>query len=556
MDAQLILAAEDDHQRQHQRRRLRPRGHRPRHRHRHPGRQGPRGHRPPARGHRRAAHQHVPRHRVRRGPGPHRPRRRLHLHLMSAVSSASCSPSTEGEEAKNPLIPNANELFWGTICFAIFAALHDQVRAARGPQGARASARPASRASSRRPSATATRRRQLLEQYRAAARRGAQRGRSHPHRGAGPARADRRGGARPRPATEAARITEAATAQIASERQQVARRAASRGRRRWPSTLAGRVVGESLEDEARQRRTVERFLDGLEDAAPAARPRDGPLMQGASRAAARGRARRASRSRSPLPSGAGSSEVSEGLYAVAALLDREPSLRRALHRPGRSPDAPARAGRARCSARQLGAAAARGAVRPGRRSAGAQPGRPARGRRGARRHRRAARGRGATACSTTSRTSCSASPACSSASRRCAPRSPTPACRTTARPALLRELLGGRAQPADRCAWSRSRSPARAAARSRPRSTSCRRPGRRSAASAAWPQVRVARPLEPAAGGAARRRARARSTAGRSQLQVDVDPAVLGGIEVRVGDEVLDGTVQRNLADVRRRLAG
>ena len=40
------------------------------------------------------------------------------------------------------------------------------------------------------------------------------------------------------------------------------------------------------------------------------------------------------------------------------------------------------------------------------------------------------------------------------------------------------------------------------------------------------------------------------------QLQVDVDPAVLGGIQVRVGDEVIDGTVVRNLDSVRRSLAG
>ena len=38
---------------------------------------------------------------------------RLHDALLLAV--------TEGGEEKNPLIPNANELFWGTICFAIFA---------------------------------------------------------------------------------------------------------------------------------------------------------------------------------------------------------------------------------------------------------------------------------------------------------------------------------------------------------------------------------------------------------------------------------------------------
>jgi len=39
-----------------------------------------------------------------------------------------------------------------------------------------------------------------------------------------------------------------------------------------------------------------------------------------------------------LPDGAGSGEVSEGLYAVAGLLDREPSLRRALTDPASTPD--------------------------------------------------------------------------------------------------------------------------------------------------------------------------------------------------------------------------
>ena len=39
-------------------------------------------------------------------------------------------------------------------------------------------------------------------------------------------------------------------------------------------------------------------------------------------------------------------------------------------------------------------------------------------------------------------------------------------------------------------------------------------------------------------------------------LNVDVDPDVLGGIRVEIGDEVLDGTVVRRLDDARRRLAG
>lgn len=39
------------------------------------------------------------------------------------------------------------------------------------------------------------------------------------------------------------------------------------------------------------------------------------------------------------------------------------------------------------------------------------------------------------------------------------------------------------------------------------------------------------------------------------QLNVDVDPDVLGGIRVEIGDEVLDGTISRRLDEARRRLA-
>lgn len=38
-------------------------------------------------------------------------------------------------------------------------------------------------------------------------------------------------------------------------------------------------------------------------------------------------------------------------------------------------------------------------------------------------------------------------------------------------------------------------------------------------------------------------------------LNVDVDPDVLGGIRVEIGDEVLDGTIARRLDDARQRLA-
>jgi F-type H+-transporting ATPase subunit delta len=67
--------------------------------------------------------------------------------------------------------------------------------------------------------------------------------------------------------------------------------------------------------------------------------------------------------------------------------------------------------------------------------------------------------------------------------------------------------------------------------------------------------VTVALPLEP--GQAERLAAALQQLYGKAvHLNVDIDPDVLGGIRVEVGDEVLDGTVARRLDDVRRRLAG
>jgi F-type H+-transporting ATPase subunit b len=68
---------------------------------------------------------------------------------------------------------------------------------------------------------------------------------------------------------ESARIAAAAHAQIEAEKQQVLTQLrAEIGA--LATTLAGRIVGESLEDEARQRRTVERFIDEVESADSAA----------------------------------------------------------------------------------------------------------------------------------------------------------------------------------------------------------------------------------------------------------------------------------------------
>ncbi len=64
---------------------------------------------------------------------------------------------------------------------------------------------------------------------------------------------------------EAARIVEHAHNQIEADRQQAV--TSLRGEvGRLATSLAGRIVGESLEDPARQSRVVERFLDELETA--------------------------------------------------------------------------------------------------------------------------------------------------------------------------------------------------------------------------------------------------------------------------------------------------
>ena len=39
-------------------------------------------------------------------------------------------------------------------------------------------------------------------------------------------------------------------------------------------------------------------------------------------------------------------------------------------------------------------------------------------------------------------------------------------------------------------------------------------------------------------------------------LNLEVDPEVLGGIQVRVGDEVINGTIADRIAEANRRIAG
>lgn len=67
--------------------------------------------------------------------------------------------------------------------------------------------------------------------------------------------------------------------------------------------------------------------------------------------------------------------------------------------------------------------------------------------------------------------------------------------------------------------------------------------------------VRVGKPL--ADGDQERLRSALSRQYGREvHLNVVVDPAVIGGIKVEIGDDVIDGTVASRLDDARRRLAG
>ena len=273
-------------------------------------------------------------------------------------------------------------------------------------------------------------------------------------------------------------------------------------------------------------------------------------MQGASRDALKNALARFEQSIGSLPDGAGSGEVSEGLYAVAGLLDREPSLRRALTDPASTPRT-----RSQLVDTLLGAQLAplplsvlRDLVAE-RWSSGADL-RDAVEQIAATAALRAAEGAGVLDDVEDELFRFA----------RLLEREPAlraaltdPGLPNDRKSALLRDLLGGRAQDATvrlvEIAVTRPRGRSLETALDQLVELAAARRSRYVA------QVRVARPLE--AEQEARLTASLARIYGREvQLQVDVDPSVLGGIEVRVGDEVIDGTVQRNLQNVRRSLAG
>jgi F-type H+-transporting ATPase subunit b len=165
----------------------------------------------------------------------------------------------------NPLLPTWPEFIVGTILFfAIFGILAkvflprvQQMLAERTEQieGGLARSEEAQ-----------TEAQQLLDQYRqqlADARHEASRLREEAREQGAQIIADMREQAQ----AEARRVTEAAQAQIQAERQQ-ALTALRTEIGTLATELASRIVGESLEDTARQGRMVDRFLDELEQQVP------------------------------------------------------------------------------------------------------------------------------------------------------------------------------------------------------------------------------------------------------------------------------------------------
>jgi len=167
---------------------------------------------------------------------------------------------------QDPLIPTGSELILGIVCFVIVFGilgkmllpritkmLNDREDAIQGG---------INRADEAQAEAQA-----VLNQYRAQlddARREAARIREEAHEAGAQIMAEMR----ERAEAEGRRITEAAQSQIEAERQQalISLRAQVGS---LATELAGRIVGESLTDTARQGRMVDRFLDDLDARGPA-----------------------------------------------------------------------------------------------------------------------------------------------------------------------------------------------------------------------------------------------------------------------------------------------
>jgi F-type H+-transporting ATPase subunit b len=169
------------------------------------------------------------------------------------------------EASQNPLVPTWTELIIGTICFILVFGVLGKVLMPRIQQTLAERTDQIEGGLARAEEAQAEAQ-GLLEQYRqqlSEARHEAARLREEAREQGAQIIAEMREQAQ----AEARRITESAQAQIEAERQQAL--IALRSEVGMLATeLASRIVGESLTDEVRQGRLVDRFLDEVEQVAP------------------------------------------------------------------------------------------------------------------------------------------------------------------------------------------------------------------------------------------------------------------------------------------------
>jgi F-type H+-transporting ATPase subunit b len=171
------------------------------------------------------------------------------------VGAAVVNPPT------NPLVPEWPELIIGAIAFLIVFAVLGKILLPR-IQKTLAERTDAIEGGLKRAEDAQAEAQQMLDQYRqqlADARQEAARLREQAQEQGAAIIADMREVAQ----TEARRIIDAAHQQIATD-QMLAMQALRTDVGTLAVDLASRVVGESLEDVARQRRIVERFIEGLE----------------------------------------------------------------------------------------------------------------------------------------------------------------------------------------------------------------------------------------------------------------------------------------------------
>jgi F-type H+-transporting ATPase subunit b len=170
------------------------------------------------------------------------------------------------EKNPNPLLPDAAELIFGTLAFLVVLFVLGKMLIPR-IQETLAERTDAIEGGIKRAEEAQDEAQQLLEKYKeqlAEARHEAARLREEAREQGAQIIAELREQAQ----TEAQRLIDQAHTQIEADRQQAFTRLRTEIGE-LAVDLASRIVGESLEDEARRRGTVDRFLDQLEDRARA-----------------------------------------------------------------------------------------------------------------------------------------------------------------------------------------------------------------------------------------------------------------------------------------------